>query len=131
MPLALSAAAWSMHDADLSKELVAVVLFRACFPDVDQYVPTRRVRASGFVVQSGIENARNTEGHLSDHRFKVGQSVKYTFGVRGLRRQPGWGGVYKITHLLPAEGDERLYRVKSADEPHERVARETELERIT
>jgi len=84
-----------------------------------------------FVVQSDIIIKCNTEGHLSEHRFKVGQSVKYTFGVRGLRRQPGWGGVYKITHLLPAEGDERLYRVKSADEPHERVAKETELERVT
>jgi hypothetical protein len=36
--------------------------------------------------------------------------------------------VYKITQLLPAEGDDHLYRVKSADEPHERVPRETELE---
>jgi hypothetical protein len=38
--------------------------------------------------------------------------------------------VYKITQLLPAEGEERLYRVKSADEPHERVAEETDLERV-
>jgi hypothetical protein len=59
----------------------------------------------------------------------VGQSVRYSHGVGGLRRQPGWG-VYKITQLLPAEGEERLYRVKSADEPHERVAEETDLERV-
>jgi hypothetical protein len=66
---------------------------------------------------------------LGYHRFKVGQSVKYSYGLRGLRR-PGSGGVYTITQLLPAEGDEWLYRVKSADEPHERVAKETELERV-
>jgi hypothetical protein len=66
---------------------------------------------------------------LSDHRFKVGQSVRYSHGIGGLRRQSGWG-VYKITQLLPVEGDEGLYRVKSADEPHERVAKETELERV-
>jgi hypothetical protein len=83
-----------------------------------------------FVVQSDIGNRRNTEGHLGDHRFKVGQSVRYSYGLGGLRRAPGSGGVYKITQLLPAEGDERLYRVKSADEPHERVAKETELERV-
>jgi hypothetical protein len=83
-----------------------------------------------FVVQSVIGNRRNTEGHLGDHRFKVGQSVRYSYGLGGLRRAPGSGGVYKITQLLPAEGDERLYRVKSADEPHERVAKETELERV-
>jgi hypothetical protein len=75
-----------------------------------------------------LEIGRNTEGHLMDHRFKVGQSVNYTSGTR---RQPGFSGVYKITQLLPADGDERLYRIKSADEPHERVAKETELERVT
>jgi hypothetical protein len=68
---------------------------------------------------------------LSEHRFKIGQSVKYTYGIRGLRHQPlGSGGIYKITQLLPADGDERLYRVRSADEPHERVVKETELELV-
>jgi hypothetical protein len=82
------------------------------------------------VVWSSIGN-RNAEAHLSDHRFRVGQSVKYSYGVGGLRRQPsGSGGIYKITQLLPVEGKERLYRVKSADEPHERVAKEIELERV-
>jgi hypothetical protein len=33
--------------------------------------------------------------------------------------------------LLPAEGDECLYRIKSADEPLEQVAKESELERAT
>jgi hypothetical protein len=81
-----------------------------------------------YDLESEIENA---EGHLSNHRFKVGQSVEYSFGVGGLRRLPsGSGGIYKITQLLPAEGGERLYRVKSADEPHERVAKEIELKRI-
>jgi len=80
-----------------------------------------------FVVSLALEIGRNTEGHLSDHRFKVGQSVNYTSGPR---RQPGSSGVYKITQLLPAEGDERLYRIKNADEPHERVAKEAELERV-
>jgi hypothetical protein len=42
----------------------------------------------------------------------------------------GLGHVYQITQLLPAEGDDRLYRDKSADEPHERVAKEIELERV-
>jgi hypothetical protein len=65
---------------------------------------------------------------LSDHRFKVGQSVNFTSG-RG--RLPGSSSVYKVTQVLPSEGSERLYRIKSADEPHERVAKETELERAT
>jgi hypothetical protein len=69
------------------------------------------------------------ECHLSDHRFKVGQSVKYY--ASGPRRELKSSSVYKIMQLLPGEGDERLYRIKSADEPHERVAREMELERVT
>ena len=63
---------------------------------------------------SVIGDLSNTESCLSDHRFKVGQFVKYSYSVGGLRRQPsGSGGIYKITQLLPAEGDERLYRVKA------------------
>ncbi len=66
----------------------------------------------------------NTEDHLSYHKFKVGQSVNYAPGPRaffGERR------VYKITQLLPAEGDERQYRIKSAEEPYERVVKETQI----
>jgi hypothetical protein len=63
---------------------------------------------------------------LSDHRFKIGQSVNYASGLRG---PAGSKGIYKITQLLPPEGDEGRYRIKSANEPHERVAKESELER--
>jgi hypothetical protein len=62
---------------------------------------------------------------LGDHRFKVGQSV-----TLGPRSQAGSSGVYKITQLLPPGGNERQYRIKSADEPHERVAKETDLKRV-
>ena len=64
---------------------------------------------------------------MSDHRFKIGQSVKYTYGYR---QEIGSAGLYKITQLLPAEGDEQLYRVKSAAELYEPVAKETKLERV-
>src|SRR5262249_38772178 len=70
----------------------------------------------------------NTGDPLSDHRFKVGQCVNYTSGPR---HQRGSSGVYRITQLLPSEGAECLYRIKSTDESHEHVAKETELERAT
>jgi hypothetical protein len=63
---------------------------------------------------------------LSDHKFKVGQSVLYTSGPYG---RGGPSSVYKVTQLLPQEGDDRQYRIKSADEPHERVAKESQLNR--
>jgi hypothetical protein len=64
---------------------------------------------------------------LSDHKFKVGQSVLYTSGPYG---RGAASGVYKITQLLPSEGDDCQYRIKSSNEPHdERVVKESELNR--
>jgi hypothetical protein len=39
------------------------------------------------------------------------------------------GGLYDVTKLLPHNGHEFEYRIKSASEEHERVARESELTR--
>jgi hypothetical protein len=64
------------------------------------------------------------EAALTSHKFKIGQSVNYTSGAFGIG-----SGVYKITQLLPPEGDEFQYRIKSAAEPHERVAKESQLDR--
>ena len=60
------------------------------------------------------------------HKFKIGQSVNYTSGSFGVGNA---SGVYKITQLLPPEGDEFQYKIKSAAEPHERVAKESQLDR--
>ena len=59
---------------------------------------------------------------MSGHKFKIGQLVTY----HGRERAPG---VYQITQLLPPEGDEFQYRIKNVNEPHERVAKESELRR--
>jgi hypothetical protein len=58
------------------------------------------------------------------HKFKVGQSVRFNSTV--LRRM-GSNASFKIVKLLPSDGDQRQYRIKSASEPHERIARENEL----
>ena len=56
---------------------------------------------------------------MNNHKFKVGRLVRYTFDR--------WGGdVYKITHLLPPV-DEPQYRIKSENEPYERVVKESSL----
>jgi hypothetical protein len=66
---------------------------------------------------------------VDKRRFKVGQSVTYTPAgppfIRG-------SSDYKVTHLVPSEDAdaEFRYRIKGADEPHERVVRESELERL-
>lgn len=80
----------------------------------------------GLAWAAGAHLFRSTENDLSDHKFKVGQSVLYTSGPFG---RGATGGVYKVTQLLPSEGDDRQYRIKSSDEPHERVVKERELNR--
>jgi hypothetical protein len=60
------------------------------------------------------------------HRFRIGESVHFTSGMIG---RGGASGVYEVVRLLPSEGDEQQYRIKSATEPHERVAKQSQLER--
>ena len=72
---------------------------------------------------------RTMESHLDeDHRFKVGESVRYTSGPYS---RAVADAVYTVTQLLPPQGDERQYRIKSSDEPHERVVKESELNRYS
>jgi len=67
------------------------------------------------------------EDSVHEHKFKVGQSVSLTSGSFG---RGGTSGIYKVTQLLPPEGDDDQYRIKNADEPHERVVKESHLDRI-
>lgn len=61
------------------------------------------------------------------HEFKSGQRVYF-----GKGRRPGHGptGEYKVVRPLPDSGGEPEYRIVCVREPHERVARESELEKL-
>ena len=63
---------------------------------------------------------------MNAHKFRVGQTVHYTSGPYG--RATG-NAIFKVTQLLPSEGDDHQYRIKSASEPHERVVKESQLVR--
>lgn len=59
------------------------------------------------------------------HRYHVGDTVYYT--------SPSFGraaatGSYTIVKLLPSDGDDYQYRIKSSGEAFERVAKESQLE---
>ena len=47
--------------------------------------------------------------------------------VSELSRARAPSGVYQVTQLMPPEGEAFQYRIKNANEPHERVAKESEL----
>jgi len=63
---------------------------------------------------------------MSQHKFRVGQVVEYNPGRLGMRAS---AREYKILRLLPPEGSDLLYRIKSVGEAFERVAKERELAR--
>ena len=60
--------------------------------------------------------------------FKTGQRVQLSRTVRNRNVAPG---SYEVVRQLPTGDDgERQYRLKSASESHERVAKESELEEL-
>ena len=58
------------------------------------------------------------------HKFKVGEAVSFVSGLLGT----GGRGIYTVTRLLPPRGEEFQYRIKSTNEPFERVAQESQLD---
>jgi hypothetical protein len=61
---------------------------------------------------------------MPSHKFNIGDTV--LFRPRASPNAP-WG-VYEVVKVLPGN-DEPEYRVKSANEEHQRMARESELTR--
>lgn len=59
------------------------------------------------------------------YQFQAGQLVRLCRSIRHY----GAEGDYEIVRRLPDEDGEQRYRIKSIREPHERVARESDLER--
>ena len=62
---------------------------------------------------------------MATHKFSVGQKVEIV-PVHAFAPQ----GVFEIVRLLPPTEGEFQYRIKSADEPHERVVKESLLRRL-
>jgi hypothetical protein len=61
---------------------------------------------------------------MPDHKFHIGDIVELS---RSILRSAS-GGVYEVTKQLPeSDAGEYQYRVKSINEPHERVVGESEL----
>ncbi len=61
---------------------------------------------------------------MASHRFQVGQIVQYSQKkLAGNQAQ----GAFRIERLLPPDGADPQYRIKSIGETAERVAVESEL----
>lgn len=60
------------------------------------------------------------------HKYSVGTRVYFT--ASNVAR-PAASGTYEIIRLLPTDGDDCQYRIKSSTEAFERVAKESQLDR--
>ena len=63
----------------------------------------------------------------SRHKYRVGEAVYYTSPTFG---RAAASGSYTVVKLLPSEGDDCQYRIKSSGEAFERVAKESQLDRL-
>jgi hypothetical protein len=63
---------------------------------------------------------------LRAHKYHVGETVYYTSPTFG---RAAATGSYTVVKLLPSEGDDYQYRIKSSGEAFERVAKESQLDR--
>jgi len=63
---------------------------------------------------------------MTHHKFNVGELVDFAPSRPGVATP---GPQYEIICLIPADGSEHRYRVKSKSERFERVAKESELSR--
>jgi hypothetical protein len=87
--------------------------------------PQRVVCRSGlpFCWTDGLFAYRVKERALT-HKYKVGETVYFT--ASNVSR-PAASGTYEVIRLLPTDGDDCQYRIKSTTEAFERVAKESQL----
>ena len=85
----------------------------------------RRVLKTGR--RSGTVGVRSEIARMEralKHKFSVGSTVYFT--ASNVSR-PAATGTYEVIRLLPTEGDDCQYRIKSTTEAFERVAKESQL----
>ena len=63
---------------------------------------------------------------MPSHKFQVGESVSL---IPSISRNVS-GGIYQVVRQLPHNGLEFEYHIKSANEQHQRLARERELMKV-
>jgi hypothetical protein len=76
-----------------------------------------------FVGLTGFFAYRVKERALT-HKYRVGETVYFT--ASNVSR-PAASGTYEVIRLLPTDGDDCQYRIKSTTEAFERVAKESQL----
>ena len=77
-------------------------------------------------VWAGLSEFESRRSALKEHKFQIGHTVYFTSRPIG---HMATNGSYRVVKLLPSDGDDYQYRIKSAEEAFERVAKESQLDR--
>jgi hypothetical protein len=93
-----------------------------CYGLVNGHSATRRPLLMGWMMSVSVMGVPL----LKAHKYSIGQHVRYTAGPFS---RVGSSGSFTVVKLLPVEGDEHQYRIKSNGEAFERVAKESQLDR--
>ena len=88
----------------------------------EQSTATKMIRTQSPPVQPMSAH----EIPVRTHKYQVGEMVYYTSPTFG---RAAATGSYTVVKLLPSEGDDYQYRIKSSGEAFERVAKESQLDR--
>ena len=73
-----------------------------------------------------VQPAVTSDLPIIAHKYQVGETVYYNSPTFG---RTAASGNYTVVKLLPSEGDDYQYRIKSSGEAFERVAKESQLDR--
>jgi hypothetical protein len=63
---------------------------------------------------------------MTDHKFRIGERVEL---IPSLSERFAATGMYEVVRQLPTTDGEFGYRIKSIQEPYERVVKESQLRR--
>jgi hypothetical protein len=84
--------------------------------------PAKMIRT----ISPPVQPMAGHEISIRAHKYRVGEIVYYTSPTFG---RAAATGSYTVVKLLPSEGDDYQYRIKSSGEAFERVAKESQLDR--
>jgi hypothetical protein len=92
--------------------------------------PSIAPKSAAKMIRTPSPPVQPAAGHdiaIMAHKYRVGEMVYYTSPTFG---RAAATGSYTVVKLLPSEGDDYQYRIKSSGEAFERVAKESQLDRI-
>jgi hypothetical protein len=100
---------------------------------VEKVAEPTTATVAAFLVETAVLRTHSppaqpapSEIAVQTHKYRIGETVYYTSPSFG---RAAASGSYTVVKLLPSDGEDYQYRIKSSDEAFERVAKESQLDR--